>query len=806
MLENILQERTVARLPFSAEEILSDYRLAYRSRQASLLGRREVLTGKAKFGIFGDGKEVAQLALAKVFQKGDFRSGYYRDQTWMFAKEMSNIREFFSQLYAHVDVRYDPASAGRQMNAHFATRMLDEAGEWLAQVEMYNSSADTSPTASQMARMVGLAYASKLYRGLTEIPEENIFSNKGNEVVFGSIGDASTSEGIFWETINAAGVLRVPLVVSVWDDNYGISVPIEYQTTKCSISTLLQGFSPDEFNGPGVDIYKVRGWDYVALCETYQKAVAKTRATHIPALIHVYEVTQPQGHSTSGSHERYKSKERLEWEREYDCLNQLKLWIISEGVVSAAQLDEYEQQDKKEVTRQKTAAWEAYSSDIKGEVLEVCALIERMAEKSNAKEELLRLKSELEKNAEPFRRDIYVAIRKALILTRTETLEYREALVGWKHKNLALNENRYSSHLYSESARSALKIPEIKAAYPETLKQVDGREVLQAFFDLALERDPRVVAFGEDVGYLGDVNQAFAGLQQKYGPLRVSDTGIREATIIGQGIGLAMRGFRPIAEIQYLDYLLYGLQIISDDLCTLQYRTRGGQKAPLIIRTRGHRLEGVWHSGSPMGVILHAFRGLYVLVPRNMTQAAGFYNTMLQSDDAALIIEVLNGYRLKEPLPANIGEYTVPLGVPETIRSGKDITVVTYGPNCRLAQEAADVLSQLGVSLEIIDVQSLLPFDIHHKIVESVKKTNRILFLDEDVPGGASAYMLREVLEVQGGYRYLDAAPRTLAAKAHRPAYASDGDYFSKPNVEQIIEVAYEMMHDSDPKQYPLFY
>jgi 2-oxoisovalerate dehydrogenase E1 component len=808
MLKNILEQEstTLLELSLTPAEIIADYRLAFKSRQASLIGRREVLTGKAKFGIFGDGKEVAQIALAKFFQNGDIRSGYYRDQTWMFAKGMLTIREFFSQLYAHTDIKYDPSSGGRQMNAHFATRMLDENGEWKNLTEAPHSAADSSPTASQMPRMLGLAQASKLYRNIPELARFRQFSNKGNEVVFGTIGDASTSEGIFWETVNAVGVLQAPLIISVWDDNYGISVPIKYQTTKGSISKLLAGFAPTAEEKIGVDVYVVKGWDYPALIKTYEKAVHKTRTYHTPAVIHVCELTQPQGHSTSGSHERYKSKERLQWEKEYDCLNKMREWMLTQGIITAKELDELENQDKKEVAQLKAEAWDLYQQSIRQEMYEVTAIIDRMASASPAKEELLEIKSQLSKISEPIRRDIMVAVRKALVATYKQDSEYKEMLRKWKAQADKQNTERFSSHLYSESAQSALKVKHVPLVYPSEPKLVDGREVLQACFDAALQRDPRVIAFGEDVGHLGDVNQAFAGLQQKYGELRVSDTGIREATIIGQGIGLAMRGLRPIAEIQYLDYLLYAQQIISDDLCTLLYRTKGGQKAPLIIRTRGHRLEGIWHSGSPMGTIIHAFRGMYVLVPRNMTQAAGFYNTLLQADEPALIIEVLNGYRLKELLPANIGEFTVPLGVPEVLRSGEDITVVTYGPNCRLALEAAEILNNLGISLEVIDAQTLLPFDLGHKIVESLKKTNRIIFFDEDVPGGATAYMMQNVLEEQNGYCYLDSAPRTLTAKAHRPAYASDGDYFSKPNVEDLLRVVTEMMHEAMPNKYPLLY
>jgi pyruvate/2-oxoglutarate/acetoin dehydrogenase E1 component/TPP-dependent pyruvate/acetoin dehydrogenase alpha subunit len=794
---------------YSRAEVIADYRLAYRSRQASLIGRREVLTGKAKFGIFGDGKEVAQLALAKVFQPGDFRSGYYRDQTIMMALELLTVQQFFAQLYAHPSIEADPASGGRMMNGHFATRSLEIDGSWKNLTEQFNSSADVSPTASQMPRMVGLAYASKLYRYLPELQHLNYFSRSGNEIVFGTIGDASTSEGMFWETINACGVLQVPLLMSVWDDNYGISVPIEHQTTKASISKALAGFQREEgSNTGGYDIYVVKAWDYPALCETYQKAARRVREFHIPALVHVTEVTQPQGHSTSGSHERYKTPERLQWEKEHDCLTRMRQWIINQGFSTAEELDAFEAEDKKAVAQDRLAAWNAYQAEIKQEIAALDACLEKLETENSANTQIQTaiagIRSELAKNKEPIRRDIFVSIRKALVAARSQhQSEAYINLKNWKAAQRAINRRRFSSHLYSQSAESALNVPFIAPVYSENAKIVDGREVLQACFDAALGRDPRVIAFGEDVGRLGDVNQAFAGLQEKYGVLRVSDTGIRECTIIGQGIGMAMRGLRPIAEIQYLDYIFYAQQIISDDLATLQYRTVGGQKAPLIIRTRGHRLEGIWHSGSPMGTILHAFRGIYVLTPRNMTQAAGFYNTLLQSDEPGLIIEVLNGYRLKEKMPDNIGQMTTPIGVPEIIRQGTDVTLLTYGACCRLALEAAEVLQELNISVEVIDAQSLLPFDIHHLTVKSLQKTNRLLVVDEDVPGGASAYLLQEVLENQQGYQWLDAPPRTLTAQPHRPAYASDGDYFSKPSVEDIIESAYALMTTSDPQRFP---
>lgn len=793
-------------LPYPAAEILNDYRTAYRSRQASLIGRREVLTGKAKFGIFGDGKELAQIAMAKAFRRGDFRSGYYRDQTFMFAVGALDLRQWFAQLYADPDVRREPASAGRQMNGHYATRLLDDNGHWKNLTEQFNSAADCSPTASQMPRLLGLAQASKLYRSQAALKLLSEFSYNGNEIAFGTIGDASTSEGLFWETMNAAGVLQVPLLMSVWDDGYGISVPIEHQTTKASISEALAGMMATA-DKAGLDIYVVRGWDYLALCDTYQRAAYKVRTEHKPALVHVIEVTQPQGHSTSGSHERYKTPERLAWEGEYDCLAQLRKFVLSYGLTTEAQLAEWEAADKDEVATARRAAWQAFSGGVKDEIDELVPILDRLAAEAQSPE-VLQAKEDLLKTLDPIRKDLYVATRRALLATaRQPQLESRANLHAWRVRADAVNHDRYSSHLQSESDQSALLVPHIPARYDADAKQVDGREVLQACFDALLGRDPRVLAFGEDLGRLGDVNQAFAGLQEKYGVARVSDVGIREATILGQGIGLAMRGLRPIAEIQYLDYLLYALQIISDDLATLHYRTKGGQKAPVIIRTRGHRLEGIWHSGSPMGAIVHAFRGVHVLVPRNMTQAAGFYNTLIRSDEPALVVEVLNGYRLKERMPSNVGEFTVPLGVPETLREGSDLTVVTYGPNCRLALEAAELLeTQFGVSLEVIDVQSLLPFDIHHHIARSVQKTNRVIFLDEDVPGGATAYLMQQVIERQGAWRWLDSAPRTLTAKAHRPAYGSDGDYFSKPNLEQLLELVVEVLHEAEPGRVPRFH
>ncbi len=792
-------------LNLEKEEILQDYRIAFQSRQASLLGRREVLTGKAKFGIFGDGKEVPQLAMAKVFNNGDFRSGYYRDQTFMFAAGMSNVKEFFAQLFANTDVSAEPCSAGRSMNGHFGTRFLNEDGSWKAQTAMKNSSADVSPTGSQMPRLLGLAYASKLYRQNPGLHAFSDFSIKGNEIAFGTIGNASTSEGMFFETVNAAGVMQVPMLLSVWDDAYGISVPARYQTTKESISEILSGFQRTA-DKSGYEILTVKGWDYPALVETYRKAEKICREEHVPVLVHVQEVTQPQGHSTSGSHERYKSKERLAWEQDYDCVRKMRDWMIQEGITTEAELEQLEATDTKWVREAKNEAFREYLNPIKEEIKSVCSIIDKIALGSKVEGFIREISSELSKISEPFRKDIFVAIQKVLLAARQDANPAIQELIEWRRREQVANEDRYNSFVYSQSAHSALKVQEVPAQFTDASPIVDGREVLQACFDAALTRDPRVLAFGEDVGHIGDVNQAFAGLQAKYGELRVSDTGIREVTILGQGIGLAMRGLRPIAEIQYLDYLLYALQLMSDDLATVQYRTKGGQKAPLIVRTRGHRLEGIWHSGSPMGMIIHGVRGMHVCVPRNMTQAAGMYNTLLQSDEPGLIVEVLNGYRLKERIPDNVGTFTVPLGQPEVLRAGTDLTLVTYGPNCRYAQEAADRLQEVGISIEIIDVQTLLPFDLNHTIVHSLQKTNRLLVLDEDVPGGSSSFMLQQILEKQKGYRWLDSEPRTLTAKENRPAYGTDGDYWSKPSAEDIFETVYELMHEVEPARFPLFY
>jgi 2-oxoisovalerate dehydrogenase E1 component len=798
-----------ARLKFSqakVKEILADYRLAVESREASIIGRKEVFMGKAKFGIFGDGKELAQIAMAKVFRKGDFRSGYYRDQTFMFAIGELTVQQYFAQLYAHTDVEADPASGGRLMNGHYATRMLDELGKLKNLTELKNSSADISPTAGQMPRLLGLAYASKLFRNNPQLKEFTHLSDNGNEIAFGTIGNASTSEGMFFEAVNAAGVLQVPMLMSVWDDGYGISVPQEYHTTKGSISKALAGLQRTETE-KGYEILTARGWDYLELLETYQRAEKYCREEHVPVLMHVEEVTQPQGHSTSGSHERYKSKERLAWEADYDCLKKMREWILEDVMILPEEVDAIEKEAKQSAKQARDRAWKAFMEDIKKDQAAVTEILTRAERESAKANDIEELRMELIKTINPTRLDTMKAARKVLrILRQEENLASRTELIQWIKNSSADNQQRYSSHLYSESDESALAVQKIDPVYSESSSIVDGREILQMCFDAALSRDARVLAFGEDVGRIGDVNQGFAGLQQKHGELRVTDTGIRECTIIGQGIGLALRGLRPIAEIQYLDYFIYALQTLSDDLACLHYRTKGGQKAPLIVRTRGHRLEGVWHAGSPIGMILNSLRGIYLLVPRNMTQAAGFYNTMLQSDDPAIIIECLNGYRLKEKLPDNISEFTIPLGVPEILREGSDMTIVTYGSMCRVVMEAAEELERAGISCEVIDVQTLLPFDRHHRIVESLKKTNRMVFADEDVPGGATAYMMQQVFEVQNGYAYLDAKPITITGKEHRPAYASDGDYFTKPGVEEIVEKVYDVMRDTDPARFPSIY
>lgn len=785
------------------DEVLRDYKVVISSREMSLMGRKEVLTGKAKFGIFGDGKELAQVALAKAFRHGDWRSGYYRDQTWMMALSELTVEQFFSQLYANPDPGADPFSSGRQMNAHFATPLQDENGKWLDLTKRYNSTADASPTASQMPRSLGIALASKLYRVNPELAGEMTgFTSDGDEVSFVSIGDASTSEGIFWETINAAGVLKVPLAVNVWDDGYGISVPKKYQTTKSSISEVLSGFEVNE-EGEGYDIYVCEGWNYPMLVATYKKGIENMRRTHRPALFHITECTQPQGHSTSGSHERYKNAERLQWEKDYDGVKKFREWILENEIADESELTAIDEVAKREAQEGRNAAWKKFNDPIKAEIAQVIELIEDVATESNEYESVGAAATALKATMDPIRKDIIKTAKGVLRQFRGHDFHALERLRRWTDNFVNKYQQTYSSHLHSETAQAALKVAEIKAEYSDDSKVLNGFEILNVAFDKIFTKYPEVVAFGEDVGKIGDVNQGFAGIQDKYGEERIFDTGIREATIMGQAIGLAMRGFRPIAEIQYLDYLLYGLQTLSDDLACLQYRTKGIQKAPLIVRTRGHRLEGIWHTGSPMGMIISSLRGMHVCVPRNMVQAAGIYNTMLQSDEPAIIIECLNGYRLKERMPDNIDTFTVPLGVPEVLQEGSDVTVVTYGSTIRIAQDAMKLLEEVGISVELIDVQTLLPFDINGLISESIKKTNRVIFLDEDVPGGASAYMFQQVFEGQHIFQYLDAPPLTISAKAHRSPYGSDGDYFSKPNAEEIFETIYRMMSEVDSGEWP---
>jgi pyruvate/2-oxoglutarate/acetoin dehydrogenase E1 component/TPP-dependent pyruvate/acetoin dehydrogenase alpha subunit len=782
--------------------VINDYRIAVESRQASLLGRKEVLTGKAKFGIFGDGKELPQLAMAKVFKKGDWRAGYYRDQTFAFATGISTVKEFFAQLYANPDVEADPASAGRQMNSHFSTRLLNDDGTWRDQTKVKNTSSDISTTGGQMARLLGLAYASKLYKENKELDYLKHFSVNGNEVAFGTIGNASTSEGVFFEAFNAAGVLQVPMAISVWDDGYGISVPAKYQTTKEDISEVLKGFQRGEGTN-GYEIFKVRGWDYPGLCETYLKAIEICRTEHVPVLIHVTEVTQPQGHSTSGSHERYKSKERLQWEKEHDCILKMREWMVESAIATDEELIELEETAKKFVKEVQKEAWNEFLDTIKQEQSEVVRLVSNLA---NGDPQFAKIAAQLASTHDALRREVVSTARKAIRLSVHKHSAAREELIKWYENKTSHYTELYNSKLFTDGVESPFNVMQVPVEYSESSKMLDGRELLNACFDANFARDARLVAFGEDLGYIGDVNQGFAGLQNKYGDLRVIDTGIREATIIGQGIGLAMRGLRPIAEIQYLDYLLYGITVISDDLATLSYRTKAGQKAPLIIRSRGHRLEGIWHSGSPMGMLLGSLRGIHICVPRNMTQAAGMYNTLFRSDEPALVIECLNGYRLKEKLPDNVGEFTVPLGQAEIVKEGNDITVVSYGSTLRLVEEAAEELAILGIDIEVIDIQTLLPFDLSHSCKQSLQKTNKLLVIDEDVPGGASAFILQQVLEVQQGYYLLDSKPQTLSAKAHRPPYGSDGDYFSKPSVDDIVEAAYAMMNETNPDRYPKIY
>jgi pyruvate/2-oxoglutarate/acetoin dehydrogenase E1 component/TPP-dependent pyruvate/acetoin dehydrogenase alpha subunit len=772
--------------------ILEDYRIAVVSREVSLLGRREVLTGKGKFGIFGDGKEVAQIAMAKFFQPGDTRSGYYRDQTFMFASGLATVEQFFAQLYADPDLEHDPFSAGRQMDAHFATPIVDEEGNWLDLVNRKNVASDMAPTAAQMPRSLGLAFASKCFRNAKNAGQFESLSRNGNEICFCTIGDASTSEGHFWETINAAGVLQVPLAVFVWDDGYGISVPKKYQTTKGSISEALRGMEKEEHTN-GIRIYRVKAWDYAGMCEVFEEALQQVRQTHVPAVFHVEEVTQPQGHSTSGSHERYKTPERLEWEKEWDCLRKMKEWMIENGLGTAEELAEVESEAKQFVRESRNMAWEKFQVPIRHQAEEVARLVKQVViNDMEVYNYLQKLAKDLEANREPLRRDVLRTL--SLAMEAAPQSPSFEELQGYYH--LLLDENRklYNSHLYNEGPKSPLLVEEVKPLISFDAPVINGYEILNKYFDALFASNPYVYAFGEDVGHIGDVNQGFAGLQEKHGADRISDTGIRELTIVGQAVGMAFRGLRPIAEIQYLDYLLYGLQPLSDDVATVHFRTKGQQSYPLIIRTRGHRLEGIWHSGSPMGMMLHALRGMHICVPRNMVQAAGMYNTLLKGNDPAIVVECLNGYRLKEKLPANLLDYTIPLGIPEVVREGTDITIVSYGSTLRIVEDAAERLAAMGISCEIVDVQTLLPFDIHHKILDSLKKTSRIVFIDEDVPGGAAAYMMNKVLEEQKAFQWLDVAPRTITAQAHRPGYGSDGDYFGKPNAEEIVWKIREIM------------
>lgn len=801
-----MQSETVTLPNISFEEyksqILRDYKIAIISRECSLLGRREVLTGKSKFGIFGGGKELPQLAMARVFRDGDFRSGYYRDQTFMMAIDQYTVEQFFAGLYAHTNIEKEPFAAGRQMGGHFATHSLNEDGTWKDLTKQKNSSSDISPTAGQMPRLLGLAQASKVYRNEKSITDSSNFSTKGNEVAWGTIGNASTSEGLFWETINAAGVLQVPMVISIWDDEYGISVHAKHQTTKEDISLILEGFRRDEKH-EGYEIFKVNGWDYAALIDTYEKAEKLARESHIPVIIHVKELTQPQGHSTSGSHERYKSEERLNWEREYDCNKKFKEWIIDHKIATSEELLEFEKAAKKEVRKGKTEAWNAYLSEIKAEQKEALEILKLVENKSSNKNFISPLVNSLSSKNEPIRKDILEATRKTLRYITKENFEEKSTLQKWINNYIATIQPKYSAHLHNENESAVIHINEIKPEYDANAEIVDGRVIIRDNFDALFSRFPETLIFGEDSGKIGDVNQGLEGLQEKFGEIRVSDTGIREATIIGQGIGMAMRGLRPIAEIQYLDYILYCIQGLSDDLATLRYRTFSKQKAPLIIRTRGHRLEGIWHSGSQMGGLIHLLRGIHILVPRNMVKAAGFYNTLMDSDEPALVIECLNGYRLKEKMPSNLSETRTPVGVVETIKEGTDITLVSYGSTLRLVEQAAKELLAAGINAEIIDVQSLLPFDLNHDIVKSITKTNRLLIIDEDVSGGGTGYILHKLIDEQNIYQYLDSKPQTLSAQPHRPAFGTDGDYFSKPSIEDIYEKVYEIMNEVDPVKYP---
>jgi 2-oxoisovalerate dehydrogenase E1 component len=797
----VIKGTDLARL--DTHTILEDYRIAFRSRLTSITGRQEVFAGKAKFGIFGDGKEVAQVALAHAFRKGDFRSGYYRDQTLMFALGVLSIEESFAQLYGHADLSAEPFFGGRSMTGHFATRLLNADGSWKDQRATFNSSADLSPTGAQMPRLVGLALASKLHRRRHELRDTlNIFSDNGNEIAFGTIGNAACAEGIFWESINAIGVLQVPVLLAIWDDGYGISVPNELQIVKADIANLLDGFQRRDDGKPGIAIHKARGWDYLQLCDVFCTVAEDVRRNHAPAIVHVTELTQPQGHSTSGSQERYKPPERLKWEREFDCLRKMREWIIAQSIAYSEHLNEIEEQEHARVLDARDRAWLVFRNSIEEERSTLLEIMQKGLGHAASPWQLEKVIQSLQLIKSPNRRDLMASVSTALIALHDSTPSAQRDLAAWKLEQERINAARYGSNLYSESSESALQVAEIKPEFSPAAPEKHGFEILNACFDAAFTRFPQLTAMGEDIGRLGDVNQGFSGLQAKYGEQRIMDTGIRETTIIGQAIGLALRGFRPIADIQYLDYLLYALETMSDDLASLRWRTCGGQKAPVIIRTRGHRLEGIWHSGSPMAGILNLLKGIYICVPRDATQAAGFYNTILQSDDSALVIEVLNAYRKKAKMPDNIGEFRIPLGVPEILRPGTDVTLVTYGACCPIAQEAAEQLHSLEIETELIDVRTLIPFDLHGLILDSLRKTNRILFLDEDCPGGATAYMMQKALEEQNGFQWLDCAPRTLSAKEHRPAYGSDGDYFSKPNREQIFDAVYAMMHESDPSRW----
>ena len=791
-------------LKISKEEILNDYYLINESRHLSLTGRKEVFMGRAKFGVFGDGKELPQIAMSKFFRNGDFRSGYYRDQTFMMAIDQLNANQFFAQLYAHTDIQFDPHSAGRQMNCHFGTRMLNSSGKWKTLTDMKNSASDVSCVSGQMPRLVGLGYASKLYRNNKNLSEMENFSINGNEVIFGTIGDASTSEGHFWESINACGVLQLPVVMSIWDDGYGISVPSEYHTTRNDLSKVLSGFQRSSKKENGFELFTVKAWDYEGLLKAYSKAVKVAREDHVPSIIHVKEVTQPQGHTTSGSHERYKSKDRLQWEKDFCCIKKMREWILDNKISSEDVLDKIEKkaEDKAKTTRDKS--WKDYRLDIESDLSDALTIITRVAQNSpKNKKEIIQVRDELSNTLQPIKADIFKSLKFIQRIIRTENNLAKPYLINLiKELELKYND-QYSSHLYSESDESIINIKEIKPTYDREPKLVDGREVINNFFNITFEKNPLVFAVGEDVGMIGGVNQGFAGIQKKFGKLRITDTGIRESSIIGQGIGAAMRGLRPIVEIQYLDYVYWAIQTLSDDLSTLHYRTRGGQKAPVIIRTRGHRLEGIWHSGSPMGTLINSLRGINVLVPRNFVEASGMYNTLLESDEPGIIIEPLNAYRLKENLPNNLDKIKVEFGVPEVLSKGNDITIVTYGSMCRIVSEAALQLSQIGISCEVIDVRTLLPFDKKNVILDSIKKTNRVVFADEDVSGGASAYMMQAVLENQDAYFYLDSKPITIHSKDHRPAYSTDGDYFSKPNCELIFDKIYEIFNELNPRAYP---